>query len=429
MFTYNPLFAITLGSDPELFISRETGRVRKRKAILGSELVIPEKGLAVDSPQFGHCADIVRDGVQIELHPIATSCRANMSNYMQAAFQTLDRQVKEVAKKIEQDINIDFSPVVKPSKGDLLKLSPESRQLGCNPSFNIYGRKHIEKDGLRYLVRSAAGHIHFGSEIFKGPKAVDPKDFVRIMDVLVGNTCVLMDRDPNASLRRKAYGRAGEYRLPKYGVEYRTLSNFWLHNYRLMSFVMGMTKIAGWLTMWSRDYRNGRQPSPVEFLMAKVDLAAIERAINTNDWDLAFANYNEWVRPFFAELHSYNVGVQQGSLEFFDFFLKKIREAELAGNEQPLRVWFKEDPLTHWKTKPEGHGNGWESFLHGEVSQALRMENMAATKMQAVVEIPKAPEPVAPTITIYDGPIMVDRIQAVTNTTFIVTDNNTYTIN
>jgi hypothetical protein len=29
-------------------------------------------------------------------------------------------------------------------------------------------------------------------------------------------------------IRRVFYGRAGEYRLPTYGIEYRVLSNFWL---------------------------------------------------------------------------------------------------------------------------------------------------------------------------------------------------------
>jgi len=50
-------------------------------------------------------------------------------------------------------------------------------------------------------------------------------------DYLLGVWSVLHDTDMR---RRELYGAAGAYRPKKYGVEYRTMSNFWLRSPQLM---------------------------------------------------------------------------------------------------------------------------------------------------------------------------------------------------
>ena len=72
----------------------------------------------------------------------------------------------------------------------------------------------------------------------------DPLLAVKILDIVVGNTCVIMDRAPSQVERRKVYGRAGEYRLPAHGIEYRTLSNFWLRSYQLTHLVFSLARFA-----------------------------------------------------------------------------------------------------------------------------------------------------------------------------------------
>lgn len=382
-------YTLHLGCDPELFISTEVGKVRKRQAIVGSEFVIPPEGLKDTYNQ----AELVRDGVQVEMHPKPSWCRANISNYVQAGFRTLDSAVKEASTRIGIPLKVDFRSVVRLTPGDLKKLSVESQRLGCIPSKNVYGRKNVEKDGTKYLVRSAAGHIHFGCDRFK--QAVpDPTRLVKVCDVLIGNTCVLVDRDPMAATRRRVYGRAGEYRLPTHGLEYRTLSNFWLHSYPLMSMVFGLAKAAFHIVS-SHGYVEGPYSKGTymldaeERLMKNVDLKRVEQAINTGDWELAKANYDEWVKPMLADL-SYDNGIDYKYLEDFEYFTAKIREAELRGDEQPLKVWFPDDPLKHWMTKPEGHVQGWERWL----SQRVRAKRLAAKipeKVTGVVTVPTTP--------------------------------------
>lgn len=119
---------------------------------------------------------------------------------------------------------------------------------------------------------------------------------VYLMDVFVGNTCVLLDRDPNAAERRENYGRAGECRFPKHGVEYRTTSNFWLRDPSLMIFTFGLAQIA--MSVFADSaLGDGRVwASLADF----VNTENIRKAIDTNDFGLALRNLNN-LAPFLRE--------------------------------------------------------------------------------------------------------------------------------
>ena len=351
--------AIMLGCDPEIFLAREVGKLKKRTRIVGSEAVIPVNGLLGPSS----FSKLTRDGVQVELHPYQATCRANMSNDLSGLFQALKTTLAK-----HQGIKVDFSQVVRLTKGDLMRISPEGRQLGCMPSLNAYGRKFIQKNGEKYRYRSASGHVHIGCTTFSAAKDEDMVRYVHIYDTLVGNTCVLLDRDPNAALRRKLYGRAGEYRRPAHGLEYRTLSNFWLLGYPLFSMVMGLAYQAARVAQSKSSISAVANHKPCGVwdvrlppwdaetaLMKDVDLTAIETAINTNDFDLALSNYQKWVRPFFDQVQSIK-GLQSSNLNNFDKFVAGVQK-------NGLKHYFPQDPLDHWTTKGDGHGKGWETFI------------------------------------------------------------------
>src|SRR5437773_960527 len=113
---------------------------------------------------------------------------------------------------------------------------PESQEFGCEPEFSIYKLKDGLIQALQPPVlpkgntfRSCGGHIHIGHPIatFDGG---NPPMVVKMMDLFVGNTAILIDHDVTSGARRKIYGGAGTHRIAKYGLEYRTLSNFWLRS-------------------------------------------------------------------------------------------------------------------------------------------------------------------------------------------------------
>lgn len=66
------------------------------------------------------------------------------------------------------------------------------------------------------------GHIHIG---YDNPNQKTSEQIVYAMDAILGLESILLDKDDR---RKEMYGKAGCFRFKKYGVEYRTLSNFWI---------------------------------------------------------------------------------------------------------------------------------------------------------------------------------------------------------
>jgi hypothetical protein len=111
-----------------------------------------------------------------------------------------------------------------------------------------------------------------------------PQRLIPLMDLLIGIPSVLLDRDKNAKERRKQYGKAGDFRFQPHGLEYRTLSNFWIKAYPLTSFVMGMSKMAFMIV--NNDISNNNTKGQ-DYIFEEIDKKDIIYAINNNDYKTA----------------------------------------------------------------------------------------------------------------------------------------------
>jgi len=383
-----------LGCDPELFFE-------KGGQIIGAERVVSEEGLsdAKENSTYGKKKAFVLDGVQIEMNPNPSHCRANLSNELRVHFHTLRDHLKGM-----KGVTASFRSVVEVNKTELDGLSDKAKALGCAPSHNLYDNKAtVTVNGAEYNKRSAGGHIHVGMvvpKMYSHMKFIDRtallpyrEELVPLMDCFVGLPSVFVDRDPLASERRKVYGRAGEYRLPDHGLEYRTLSNFWLRSVALMSMFMGLSRLAlsvlgtkyfadphgteYYLKMYApggaynkdslagsgkyyedlRDRsKNALWDAPGE-LLKNVDLPLVQRAINENDLTLATEAF-EPVRAFIERhVRTGEYGLNAGLLPAFDTFVAEIQK-------KGIEYWFPQDPIEHWCNAPEGHySTGAESFL------------------------------------------------------------------
>lgn len=266
---------VTWGADPEGFF-------QDGDRIIGSEKLIPKRGYGT---KFGQ---ITRDGVQFELHPHPGSISDVVHNVGGLLI---------AANRLASDdgYRINYQTLVEVSKEEFDSLSPECQELGCMPSYNVYGDFPLNVDTTAYRKRSAAGHLHIGlgnKEVLRFREKLVP-----LMDLFVGNTCVLLDRDPGAVERRQNYGRAGECRFPKHGVEYRTISNFWLRDPSLMAFVFGLAEIPVTVIADSALGKGELWDKLID--CANVD--KVRKAIDTNDFDLALHNLND-LAPFLREL-------------------------------------------------------------------------------------------------------------------------------
>lgn len=338
--------SITFGCDPELFFTTKDGKV------IGSEKVIPE---AMPTSSI-NAKGIVQDGVQVELNPRPCWCRANIGNEISAIMKKLKEHLATMP-----DVSACFNGVVEVDAKELRSLSEKSRTLGCAPSMNVYDKGASVSVKKGYRKRSAGGHIHLG---INKELAAHPDSLAVLMDIFVGNTCVLLDRDPANAERRKVYGRAGEYRTPPHGFEYRTLSNFWLRAYPLMSFVFGLSRIAV-NTLYSKHrpvitYDSSPIWDTEACIRTYVDIDKVRDAINNNDVELARSNY-QGVREFIKNHGNGYSGLYASNLDSFDYFIKMI-------DEKGLEFWFPEDPMDHWTINyTEGHDRGWENFMSTKV--------------------------------------------------------------
>lgn len=311
-------FGITFGCDPEFFFRRDG-------EVVGAEKVLPLSGLSVGDGSLGK---VIIDGVQAELNPSPSYCREVEGRYIGSAFLA----VREHMKKFER-LAIDFSQTIKLSDGDFDKLSDSSKKFGCMPSKNagkggVMGKISVNPATYRY--RSAGGHIHIGDNGNDAVNAVlkDPVRLVKMFDILVGNTCVLIDRDSGNIERRKVYGQAGEFRTPPHGVEYRTLSNFWLRSYELMSLAFGLVRHAVIIVANDMDDK----------FLELVDMDDITRAINTNDFSLALRNFKK-IEKLLLEITPNDDAypINSDNIKQFRHFIKK-----------GIDHWFDDDSVEHW---------------------------------------------------------------------------------
>ena len=116
---------------------------------------------------------------------------------------------------------------------------PEAKRVGCDPDMCVYKMEMQEPPIERMrsgTFRTCGGHIHLGSKMLQsdGPK---PIRVIQMMDLFLGVPSLWIDTDETSPIRRSLYGQAGRFRIKKYGIEYRSLGNFWLNNPELVGWV------------------------------------------------------------------------------------------------------------------------------------------------------------------------------------------------
>lgn len=331
-------FKMALGADPEFFF-------KKGGAIIGSEKVLPVEGIKIQytSTKF------TRDGVQAELNPTPYHCRQQLAGEIGRAFEALYATLKKMP-----GVKIDFSRTVKITRREMKSLLPESQQFGCTPSFNAYtdDNEIAIKDASKYYSRSAGGHIHLGGMGYSGSAELavrkaykEPRRLIKVLDIVVGNTCVLVDQDKGNAKRREIYGKAGEFRIPAHGIEYRTPSNFWLQSYTLMSMVFGLARQAVSLVASSTETNDFAAE-----LLASVSEEDIQNAINKNDVKLAQQNFEKYA-PILARMSDSSHSFNEHTLPKFRVFASK-----------PMSHWFKTPHHKHWNGSVSGT-MGFELFM------------------------------------------------------------------
>jgi hypothetical protein len=228
------------GWDPEIFVVDGKGKMVPAFKFLPSKhdpFQIDRGNLYEED---GDSERAYWDGFQAEFTTRPYTCHGWAFDEIQRGLQTVLQQ----ARKVETKAKLTLQNVFEVSTEDMFSADPEQIALGCDPSFNAYNTNPFRLDNPFDLpYRMAGGHIHFGlrkkfvSDIDAGPS-------VKYLDLLLALPTVGIFAEIDNPIRRNYYGRAGEFRLPAHGIEYRTLSNAWMGHPAVSNVLMDMARVS-----------------------------------------------------------------------------------------------------------------------------------------------------------------------------------------
>jgi hypothetical protein len=244
---------IKIGADPELFLTKDSKVVSAEGIIGGTK----------SEPRFISKEHAVQeDNVMIEFNIPASETKKDFTyniNFVKSYLETFAETL---------GYGIDYSASAEFDSDEL--FTEQAREFGCSRDYNVYlGDYNVSPEATTNL-RTCGGHIHVGWE---DPKEEETIKLVKAMDLTLGLESLLLDHDDR---RRTMYGKAGSFRFKPYGMEYRTLSNFWIKSDELLAWAYDTTMRAielvtsGKIDSLSEEYS-----------------ALTETAINDNDKQLA----------------------------------------------------------------------------------------------------------------------------------------------
>jgi len=194
----------TIGADPELFLINNQQKLISVVGLIG--------GSKEEPMPIGNGCAIQEDNVAAEFCiPPCTSADTFISSIQYALGDINSRA---------ENLGLSLATLTASASFDRDQLrTRQAQEFGCDPDYNAYTmRPNPRPKAKDKTLRSAGGHVHVGTK-HRHP------DIIKTMDLYLGVPSLLIDKDEQ---RRQLYGKAGSFRPKPYGVEYRTLSNFWI---------------------------------------------------------------------------------------------------------------------------------------------------------------------------------------------------------
>lgn len=198
--------SVTLGADPELFVTVDG-------------VVLPAFEFLPPKPKNGP-PQLFWDGFQAEFTTQPTYC---LDSHVQEIKNALVKLIG-IATAFNKKAKLTSACVVEVPEDLMASCTHEQVALGCSPSSNIYpGVQQLAVEGRQLSIRFAGHHMHFGLPGLQKPEVLHRS--VRLADAIYGVASVSLLAGLEDERRRMFYGRAGEYRLPAHGLEYRVPSS------------------------------------------------------------------------------------------------------------------------------------------------------------------------------------------------------------
>jgi hypothetical protein len=210
-----------LGSDPEVFLQDQSGKHISVIGMIGADKWNPKQ-----VPDMPEGFTLQEDNVSLEFGiPPARDAEEFANN------------IELVLKAGLSNVNgLQFSKLSCTIFPEDQLAHPMASVFGCEPDFNAWtGLENPRPTPPHKGMRSAGGHVHIETK-------EDPRVVVQNCDVHLGLASVLLD--DGIERKKVGYGAAGAFRPKPYGVEYRTLSNFWIFSPKFSKWIWRATERA-----------------------------------------------------------------------------------------------------------------------------------------------------------------------------------------
>lgn len=210
---------IKVGTDSEVFVVDEHGEIVSAIDMIGG---------SKENPLWVEKGNLQEDNVLAEFAINPAEDEEEFVGNIQAVYGDLKKRL--ASKKLSTTI-IPFHQM------DAKFLShPKAMEFGCSTDMSAHTHQEIVPPNAMKVgpLRTAGGHIHV--EFTERNEWTSAREeFVQWLDVFLGAPLTLVE--PEVVVRRQLYGQAGAYRPKDYGLEYRSLSSYWLQSEELIRYV------------------------------------------------------------------------------------------------------------------------------------------------------------------------------------------------
>jgi hypothetical protein len=236
----------TFGTDPEFILIDKKGNPKS----------------AIDVIRYGKKNRLEKEGNFFFYDNVLAECTVKPAHSKEEAIENISKSLKILAELIGE--NYKISTICSANFPEIEMNHPAAKEAGCDEEYCAYKMQVVSSKKNKKIFkqsnfRTAGGHIHLGTELGKSYETCIM--LIRMLDLFLGVASFFMDGKKSSCKRRKLYGQAGRYRQPTYGIEYRTLSNFWLSSpflvelvYDICSLVIKLTNERVYKEFWTIDY-------------------------------------------------------------------------------------------------------------------------------------------------------------------------------
>lgn len=247
-----------IGFDPEYFISNSKGKIINAIPVLNCDKNNPIV--------LGKGINIYADNCLLESTvPVSGSKREMLTN------------LRKVYKSIQNRLGNNYKIVPKAAhKFNKAQMKDKKAwEIGCTPSFNVWERKANKTQSFRDTTRTSAGHIHISHPNLGNFETRE--NTIKLLDIVLGTSLVVLGQDKTAGIRRQLYGKAGEFRFEGTRAEYRVPDSFYLRSPETTSLVYDIIDYTLHLSFSGKG----------KDILARINPNMVRDAINGNNKKLA----------------------------------------------------------------------------------------------------------------------------------------------